>query len=751
MFRCVILPWIFAQVQSQQQVSVAGCCPEKRVTGSLRPELDGTYILDGFDYPELPDSCSSACVYRKEGEQGSTKYCFKPSKEGQAECSGPSRGPDMIVAAMKALDFEAVKKDLAAVLTDSKPWWPADYGNYGPLMIRLAWHSAGSYRRSDGRGGSDGARQRFDPERSWDDNTNLDKARSLLWPIKEKYGIGLSWGDLIILAGNVAIETMGLPLLGFCAGRLDDSDGSASNLLGPTGEQEHLMHCVLQGDCKEPLGAGTVGLIYVNPEGFMANGDPAMSAHNIREVFSWMSMNDSETVALIGGGHAFGKAHGACPLGAGKSPKEDPVKPWAGNCGSGQGEDTTTSGLELPWTTTPTVWSNQYFTNLKDLPWENFTGPGDKHQWRVEGQTAPTAPSAGGSGTQDIGMLTSDVALLHDPIYKELVEKFAEEPESLNHAFSHAWYKLTTRDMGPPVRCLGKTVPPPQPWQNALPAPPVELPDYQAVRDHLEEILGRKQAMASMWVRLAWRCMATFRQTDYLGGCNGARLLLSPQKDWPVNSGLDTALAALAPHKEAHGPGLSWADLIQLAGSTALQHLGLPSRLPFCGGRVDATEDNGASDFLMPKLFFNYTDSLAQLNEVANLKGLSQRDLAVLNAAGFTIGAASCKGLFCQRPGGEPAQNVSNAFFTMLLSHRWAEYTESGAQLYKAEEAELFVLPTDLMYTTSGVLRVITEDYARDNSKFLRDLGRAWHKLSIADRFDGPAGNICGHLNVPGN
>ena len=316
----------------------------------------------------------------------------------------PKVDPVAYVAAAKALDWEAVKEDIKTALTDSKDFWPADDGNYGPFMIRQAWHCAGTYRTYDGLGGCDGARQRFDPERSWEDNTNLDKSKKILAPIKEKYGVGLSWGDLIILTGNVAIESMGGPVLGFCGGRIDDDDGTDSLLLGPTPEQEEHFPCPVEGDCKAPLGQGQLGLIYVNPEGPKGNPDPVLSAPNIRDVFGRMGMNDTETVSLIGGGHTFGKAHGACPLGAGPSPMEDEANPWPGKCGSGKGADTYTSGLEGSWVANPTQWSNDYFTNLADNHWEVYKGPGDKNQWRASNGTA-----------DGIMMFTTDVALINDP------------------------------------------------------------------------------------------------------------------------------------------------------------------------------------------------------------------------------------------------------------------------------------------------------------------------------------------------
>ena len=355
-------------------------------------------------------------------------------------------------------NYKEVLSDLNILLTKSERYWPADYGNYGPLFIRLAWHSAGTYRISDGRGGADGARQRFEPERSWPDNANLDKARTLLQPIKKKYGRGLSWADLFILAGNAAIENMGGPVLGFCGGRVDAADGSDSTLLGPSKEQETLMPCEVNGQCESPLGTSKVGLIYVNPEGPMGNPDPLASVVDIRNVFSRMAMNNSETVALIGGGHTLGKSHGGCPV----KVADKPV------CGTGKSIDTFTSGIELTWTTQPTYWDNEYFRNLVNWEFSLIKGKGKTSQWEpiARNGTKPTAISADGTFNQTIGMFTTDVALIKDEAYKNIVLKFAEDKKTFDHAFAHAWYKLTTRDMGPVARCSNKDTPPPQERTN---------------------------------------------------------------------------------------------------------------------------------------------------------------------------------------------------------------------------------------------------------------------------------------------
>ncbi|GAB5364599.1 hypothetical protein AAMO2058_000983600 [Amorphochlora amoebiformis] len=485
-------------------------------------------VLITLGYLALPSA--SICPYM------ASNYHDEPLPAGHLEVSrnslesGSRRVTEEYLEALSKVDFGSVKKDLLELFQDSKDFWPADYGNYGPLFVRLAWHNAGSYRISDGRGGPDGGHQRFDPERSWDDNTNLDKARALLQPIKLKYGQGLSWGDLIILAGNTAIESMGGPILGICAG------------------------------------STTVGLIYLNPEGPLGEPDPRRSALEVRDAFARMAMNDSETVALIGGGHAFGKTHGACPKGAGPSPKEDPENPWPGLCGTGKGKDAFTSGFEGPWTAEPTKWDYSYFLNLIDYEWEVHVGPGGHWQWRVKGGDGPVAPGAFG-GSQDVMLLTSDVSLKFDPagIYQRIIREFATNPASFDHAFKHAWYKLTTRDMGPVTRCLGSELPPPQPFQYPLPKPlPKEdLANFTLVSKDLRDLLQSFPAFAKpKFVRLAWRCASTYRHTDYLGGCDGARIRFSPEKDWPINKYLNLILASIEPLKNKYGKGLSWADLI---------------------------------------------------------------------------------------------------------------------------------------------------------------------------------------------
>ena len=650
--------------------------------------------------------------------------------------------------AIENVDFDQVKRDISVLLTTSQESWPADYGNYGPLFVRLAWHSAGSYRVSDGRGGSDGARQRFDPERSWDDNTNLDKARSLLWPIKQKYGIGLSWGDLIVLTGNVAIENMGGPILGFCGGRIDDPDGTESLLLGPSAEQQLQYPCDINGKCKKPLGSTTIGLIYLNPEGPMGQPIPEHSANEIRDTFGRMNMNDSETVALIGGGHSFGKTHGACAAGAGKSPKEDPEKPWPGLCGSGRGEDAYTSGFEFPWTKTPTKWNTEYFQNLVNFSWKVGKGPGDRFQWRAEG-ISPHTRSANGSQQQNIGMLTTDVALLRDPVYTDLVKKWAIDEDDFNNAFKHAWYKLTTRDMGPVTRCLGKNIPPTQDWQNPLPDSPTQLANFNQVKSELRAVIKMDPRTKGMFIRLAWQCISTFRATDYLGGCNGARIRYSPQKDWSVNLNIDITLQLVSfirvGHNKVNSNGISWADLIVLAGNVALEESG-SNELNFCGGRTDAESGEGWEN-LNPRITGKFDESVHDLHEFVRLMGVTAREYAVLHGAGYAIGQIDdCAGLYCQRDKHLSDPVLSNCFFTTLLSNEWVEVSDNktGKVEFKAmENPSLSMYKVDLQFKYNAELLAISQDYASDNELFLNDFASAWTKLANADRFDGPAGNLC--------
>ena len=486
-------------------------------------------------------------------------------------------------------------------------------------------------------------------------------------------------------------------MLGFCQGRIDAEDGSESVQLGPSLEQETLYPCEVNGECEDPLGANTIGLIYVNPEGHMADGDPYNSANDIRDVFGRMGMDDEETVALIAGGHSFGKAHGACPDGPGPSPVEDPLNPWPGNCGSGKGKDTFTSGFELPFTRRPTYWDNEYLTNLLTYPWEIFSGPGGHKQWRPvvdEGQEPPLTVSADGSYNESIGLLTSDVALLVDPHYRDLIKSFAEDMEYFDEMFAHGWYQLTTRDMGPRTRCANADAPPPQHWQYPLPDRDQPTPDWDSVKQSVLDIIQADDRAVGLLTRLAWQCASTFRVTDYQGGCNGARIRHPPGSEWSVNVNLDTALSLLEPVKQQYGASLSWADLILLGGTSALEHSGNMS-IAWCGvGRVDADREEGEEQgwqFLQPRVTGQWSETVALVKDYISVMGLTQTQFAALLGAGYTVGdAGHCRGFYCLRSsylghktmGDTPT--LSNAFFLDLLNNQWEPVTVGESrQMYK--------------------------------------------------------------------
>jgi catalase-peroxidase len=644
-------------------------------------------------------------------------------------------------------DLQEVKAAIKAMLTDSQSFWPADsFGgapNYGPFLIRQAWHCAGSYRGSDGRGGCDGARQRFEPERSWADNTNLDKAKMLIWPIKQQFP-GISWGDLIILAGTTAIEAMGGPVLGFCAGRIDDADGTESLELGPTPQQQLFSNCTHDGACTAPLGATTIGLIYVNPEGPLGSPEPAGSFPQIRDTFGRMGMNDSETVALIGGGHAFGKTHGACPLGPGPAPKDDPANPWPGLCGVNP-QNVSTSGFEGHWTQTPSAWSNLYFKNLLGHEWRRTKSPMNHTQWV-------------NASLPGIMMLTSDISLTYDESYRNYSTLFANDMAALETAFAHAWYKLTTRDMGPVARCLGNLVPPAQPFQYPLPpAPPAsQLAAFDSVRTDLLAAMRPATVPAgaainpdvlpsgdlyygAAFVQLAWHCASTFRKTDYLGGCNGARIRFDPQRSWPVNVALDEVLALLSPIKAKYGAGLSWADLIVLAGQVAIEDAAGVT-LTFCPGRTDAPTYDGGSDSLSPAVNFNASDY--QVRERIALMGLSNREYVAL-AGRPRSGSLQLRAGYTGSWGTNPAV-LSNEYHLTLLSEVWINGTSIGGHPeFEAEGKGLFMTPADLDIRYSEDFMAIAQEYALSNDLFLTEFTAAWQRIMNVDRFDGPTGNLC--------
>ncbi|MEZ5554095.1 catalase/peroxidase HPI [Haliea sp.] len=700
------------------------------------------------------------------------KLNLSPLRQHAAE-SNPMGEAFDYAAAFNALDLDAVKKDIEAVLTTSQDWWPADYGNYGPFFIRMAWHAAGTYRIADGRGGAGGGQQRFEPLNSWPDNVSLDKARRLLWPIKQKYGRSISWADLMTLTGNVAMESMGFKTFGFAGGREDDWEPDLV-YWGP--ENEFLADERYSGDRKlaNPLAAVQMGLIYVNPEGPNGNPDPLLAAKDIRETFGRMAMDDEETVALIAGGHTFGKAHGAhkpdeC---VGPEPAAAPLEEqglgWKNSCGKGNAEDTVTSGLEGAWTAAPTQWSMMYLSNLFAFEWEQTRSPAGAIQWvPKDGQAANTVPDAHipGKAHQPI-MFTTDLSLKFDPAYRKISQNFLENPKAFEDAFARAWFKLTHRDMGPRARYLGDDVPEETLiWQDPVPEVTHELVDAKDISKLKDAILDTGLTGPEL-VRAAWASASSFRGSDMRGGANGARVRLAPQKDWPVNDPAELAkvLAALesvqSEFNAAQRRGkkqVSLADLIVLGGAAAIEQAakeaGVKIDVPFVPGRTDATaEMTDAASFapLEPKAdgFRNYYSAEAyrspadQLVDRANLLTLTVPEMTVLvggmRALDANTGGAD-HGVFTSRPG-----TLSNDFFVNLLDMGtvWSK-SESTAGIYEGRdrasgELKWTATPVDLVFGSNSELRAIAEVYAANDAKekFVRDFVAAWTKVMTLDRFD---------------
>ncbi|WP_433890636.1 catalase/peroxidase HPI [Streptomyces sp. CA-111067] len=674
-------------------------------------------------------------------------------------------------AAFKALDLTAVKQDIAQLLTTSQDWWPADFGNYGPFMIRMAWHSAGTYRISDGRGGAGAGQQRFAPLNSWPDNANLDKARRLLWPVKKKYGQSLSWADLLVLTGNVALETMGFDTFGFGGGRVDVWEPEEDVYWGP--ETTWLDDQRYTGDreLENPLGAVQMGLIYVNPEGPNGNPDPIASARDIRETFRRMAMNDEETVALIAGGHTFGKTHGAGPADAvGDDPEAASIEAqglgWHSTHGTGKGADTITSGLEVTWTTTPTQWSNNFFDNLFGYEWELTESPAGAKQWKPkDGAGEGTAPSAH-DATKKIApnMLTTDLALRFDPVYEQISRRFHENPEQFADAFARAWYKLTHRDLGPKSLFLGPEVPAETLlWQDPLPVADYESIDAADVADLKAKILGSGLSVAQL-VSTAWASASTYRGSDKRGGANGARIRLQPQSGWEVNNPeeLSTVLRTLeGVQQQFNGASgakkVSLADLIVLGGSAAVEKAakdaGHDIEVPFTPGRVDATDEHtDAESFaaLEPSVdgFRNYLGKGSRLPaeylllDRANLLRLSAPELTVLVGGLRVLGAnydGSKLGVLTDAPG-----TLTNDFFANLLDLGTAwKSTNADQSLFEGRdlasgEVRWTGTRNDLVFGSNSELRAVAEVYASDDAseKFARDFVAAWTKVMNADRFD---------------
>ncbi|MXS19623.1 catalase/peroxidase HPI [Pseudomonas oryzihabitans] len=750
-------------------------------------------------------STESKCPFNHAAGGGTTNKDWWPNQlnlnflHQHSSLSDPM-GEDFDYATeFKSLDLEAVKADLRAVMTDSQDWWPADFGHYGPLFVRMAWHSAGTYRVGDGRGGAGQGQQRFAPLNSWPDNVSLDKARRLIWPVKQKYGRKISWADLIVLTGNVALESMGFKTFGFSGGRQDvwEPDdavfwGSETVWLGgdvrygahkkmeqpgdgvltAQPEQhpvEHSRNDNPQRTLENPLGAVQMGLIYVNPEGPEGNPDPVASAHDIRETFGRMAMNDEETVALIAGGHAFGKTHGAGPAtSVGAEPEAADLEQqglgWKNSYGTGKGADTITSGLEVTWTSTPTRWSNEYFENMFKFEWELFKSPAGAHQWRPkDGAGANAVPDAHDPNKRhQPTMLTSDLALRFDPAYEKISRRFLENPDQLADAFARAWFKLTHRDMGPLARYLGPETPSEELlWQDPLPkaeGAPLGEAEVKALKDKL----AASGLSVSELVGTAWAAASTFRGSDKRGGANGGRLRLAPQKDWEVNQPAQLAkvLGVLEGiQRDFHGEGkqVSIADLIVLAGSVgvekAAQAAGHSISVPFTPGRVDASQeqtDVHSFGHLEPWAdgFRNYVGGEFKVKpefllvDKAHLLNLTAPELTVLlgglRVLDINVGGAK-HGVFTQRP-----QTLTNDFFVNLLdmATEWKATGPDKATFEGRDRKTGAVKWTgtrvDLVFGSHAQLRALSEVYgsADAQEKFVKDFVKVWTKVMELDRFD---------------
>ncbi|MEP4532741.1 MAG: catalase/peroxidase HPI [Cyclobacteriaceae bacterium] len=666
----------------------------------------------------------------------------------------------------KKLDLQSVKKDLTELMTDSQDWWPADYGHYGPFFIRMAWHSAGTYRVVDGRGGGGTGNQRFAPLNSWPDNVNLDKARLLLWPVKQKYGKKLSWGDLMILAGNVALESMGFKTFGFAGGRVDVWEPEDDIYWGSEGEWLGNQRHSKDGELEGPLGADHMGLIYVNPEGPDGNPDPLASAYFIRQTFARMAMNDEETVALIAGGHTFGKTHGAAPdshLAA--DPESATIEEqglgWKNSYNSGKGADTITSGLEGAWTQTPTQWSNYFFENLFRYEWEKYKSPAGAWQWRPkDGAGAGEMPDAHDSSVRHAPfMLTTDLALREDPDYEKISRRFHENPDEFADAFARAWYKLTHRDMGPKALFLGPEIPKEELlWMDPVPAVDHELVSDGDVSELKKLILASGLSVLEM-ISTAWASASTFRGSDKRGGANGARVRLAPQKDWEVNNPKQLAkvIGVLEGIQQDFSKPVSLADLIVLAGNVgvekAAKDAGHAVNVPFTPGRTDATQDQTdveSFSWLEPPAdgFRNYfnakhkTSAEEMLVDKSQLLTLTPPEMTVLVGGMRVLDTNydnSNYGVFTDKPG-----TLSNDFFKNLLDLGTTWKATSDAQNVfegsdrKTGKTKWTATRADLIFGSNSELRALAEVYGCEDSqdKFLKDFVAAWTKVMELDRFD---------------
>jgi len=693
---------------------------------------------------------------------------LEPLRQHSPE-SDPLNGDFDYAEAFESLDLDAVKADLVDVMTTSQDWWPADYGHYGPFFIRMAWHSAGTYRVSDGRGGSDGGMQRFAPLNSWPDNANLDKARRLLWPVKEKYGNAISWADLMILAGTVAMEDMGFETFGFAGGRVDAWEPEIVNW-GPEAEWLASNRHGSDGSLERPFGATQMGLIYVNPEGPGGNPDPLASAQRIRQTFGNMAMSDEETLALIAGGHTFGKAHGAhspadCVAAEPEAaPIEEQGLGWTNSCGEGKGADTVTSGLEGAWTVSPTTWTQNYLQNLYNYEWVQTKSPAGATQWvPANNGGAGLVPDAHDPSVrhQPI-MFTTDLALKEDPAFREITTRWLNNPEEFEDAFAHAWFKLTHRDMGPKSRYLGDQAPTEDLlWQDPIPEVDYPLVNDRDIRRLKGEILDSGLSVQQL-VRTAWASASSYRGTDMRGGANGARIRLAPMKDWEANNPAELAevLGVLediqAEFNDRGRRQISMADLIVLGGAAAIEKAaedaGYDVDVPFVPGRADTTQewtDVDSFAVLEPKAdgFRNYfsDDSILSpaeaLIDKADKLELTVPEMTVLVGGMRTLDAnadGSSHGVFTDNPG-----TLSNDFFVTLMdmSIDWEKADMEGIYEGRDRNTGRVVYtgtPVDLIFGSNSELRVLSEFYAQDDSseKFIQDFVDAWVKVMTADRFD---------------
>ncbi len=690
-----------------------------------------------------------------------------------ADLSNPMGGDFNYASAFKSLDLAALKKDIIDLMTDSQDWWPADYGHYGPSFIRMAWHSAGTYRIADGRGGAGAGTLRFAPLNSWPDNTNLDKARLLLWPIKQKYGQKISWADLMILTGNCALESMGFETFGFAGGREDVWEPEEDIYWGPEGKWLDDKRYSGDRELENPLAAVQMGLIYVNPEGPNGNPDPIASARDIRETFGRMAMNDEETVALIAGGHTFGKTHGAADPGkyVGKEPAAASIEEqglgWKNSFGSGNGVNTITSGLEGAWTTTPTQWSNNYFENLFGFDWELSKSPAGAHQWKPKANKgAGTVPDAHDASLRHAPtMLTTDIAMIEDPIYRPISKRFFENPDQFADAFARAWFKLTHRDMGPIVRYLGAEVPSEiLIWQDPVPLLQHQLIDATDISTLKATILNSGLTIAQL-VSTAWASASTFRGSDKRGGANGARIRLAPQKYWAVNQpaqlakvlevleGIQTSFNA----STNNGKQVSIADLIVLGGCAAIEKAakdaGHDIIVPFTAGRTDASQDQtdvASFAVLEPNAdgFRNYTKTKYTISaeemliDKAQLLTLTAPEMTVLIGGMRVLNInfdQSLHGVFTHRAG-----LLTNDYFVHLLDYKtkWSA-TSPTSDLFEGKdrstnEARWTATRVDLIFGSNTELRALAEVYgsADAGTKFVNDFVAAWNKVMNLDRFD---------------